>query len=171
MGKNRKWALETKAKGHPKYFVTCTKIEERGKTSWEKPPLKIQCNQTKRERKTVAKQQCPSLQDDHVERRTSAQWMSWWRCLQSVLLRDRTASQWPDHVLSLWCSAYGSLCASSAVAVLDPCKIWECSNCHTKWQWAGGTGFPTQWGSVVATEPEWWFWILLCTWPRLKREQ
>jgi len=49
MGTNRKWALETKAKGHPKYCVTCTKIEERGKTSWEKPPLKIQCNQKKRQ--------------------------------------------------------------------------------------------------------------------------
>ena len=41
MGKNRKWAPTTKAKGHPKYNATCIKIEERGKTSWEKPPLKI----------------------------------------------------------------------------------------------------------------------------------
>jgi len=73
MGKNRKWALETKAKGHPKYCVTCTKIEERGKTLWEKAPLKIQCNQKKRGRKTVAKKQCPSLQDDHAESKTSAQ--------------------------------------------------------------------------------------------------
>ena len=74
MGKNRKWALATKAKGHPKYNATCTKIEERGKTSWEKPPLKIQCNQKRRGRKnTVAKKSCPSLQDDHAKSETSAQ--------------------------------------------------------------------------------------------------
>lgn len=67
--------LATKAKGHPKYNATCTKIEERGKTSWEPPPLPSKYNVIKRkeEEKTVAKKLCPSLQDDHAESETSAQ--------------------------------------------------------------------------------------------------
>ena len=73
MGKNRKWALATKAKGHPKYSATCTKIEERGKTSWEKPPSKYNVIKRKEEEKRVAKQLCPSLQDDRAESETPAQ--------------------------------------------------------------------------------------------------
>jgi hypothetical protein len=43
--------------------------KERGKTSWEQPPpppLKLQCIKIKndKEQKAVAKQPCPSLQED-----------------------------------------------------------------------------------------------------------
>ena len=73
MGKKRKWALATKAKGHPKYSATCTKIEERGKTSWENPPPKYNVIKGKEEEKTVVEQLCPSLQDNRIESETSSQ--------------------------------------------------------------------------------------------------
>ena len=73
IGKNRKWALETKAKGHPKYNATYTKIEERGKPHGENPPSKYNVIKRKEEEKTVAKQLCPSLQDDRAKSETFAQ--------------------------------------------------------------------------------------------------
>ena len=73
MGKNRKWALGTKAKGHPKYNATFTKIEEGGKTTWENPPLKCNVIERKEEEKIVSKQLFPSLQDNRVESETSTQ--------------------------------------------------------------------------------------------------
>jgi hypothetical protein len=48
------------------------KIEERGKTSWETPLLKVQCIKNEEERKAIAKPLCPSLQDDCVVSGTSS---------------------------------------------------------------------------------------------------
>jgi len=102
-------------------------------------------------RTTVARQLCPSLQDDFAENGISAQWRSWWRCLSSVLLKDRTVSRWSPRVLSPGCSACGSRCALSTASELDLCRTSECSGCHTRWRSADETECPTQWENVVAT--------------------
>jgi hypothetical protein len=59
--------------GHVRYPLynaskneTLKKIEERGKTSWEKLSLKVQCIKNEEGTKPIAKQLCPSLQDNHA---------------------------------------------------------------------------------------------------------
>ena len=49
------------------------KLRKEGKPRGKNPPSKYNVIKRKEEEKTVAKQLCPSLQDDHAESETSAQ--------------------------------------------------------------------------------------------------